>query len=69
MDSVTLYNGVTDSSTLQEIFSSVSKFNLRRLRSVMLSPNLMKKHAKLRYHPLSQGIRTIKTLSQYKKSY
>ena len=33
------------------------------------SPNLMTMHAKLRYHVVTQGMRTSKIFSEYKKCY
>ena len=36
---------------------------------VMLCLNLMKMHAKWKYHDLGTGIRTIKTFTKHKKCY
>ena len=40
-----------------------------KIWSVILCPNLMTKHAEWRYEALTQGSRTIKTFTKYKKYY
>ena len=44
-------------------------FAALRFYSLMLCSDLMMVHAKRMYHTLTQGIRTIKSFTEYKKCY